>query len=109
MTKQDRPYSQDYDHLEGTDKIRPWAYDTTNTLVWIGRETQLNPPTRIRTTIRVPRKENVPQKLSYVEFRIWIIRKCTEASIFRFKLTPFSRTYVDRREEVEPLHLVMSE
>ncbi len=35
--------------------------------------------------------------------------KVQGASIFRLKLTPFLRTYVDSRENVEPLHLVMSE
>jgi hypothetical protein len=35
--------------------------------------------------------------------------KVQEASIFRLKLTPFSRTYVNCTGKVEPSHLAMSE
>ena len=74
------------------DKIRPWAYDTTNTLVWF-------PPSEYRLkkesgekpdSIRLlypddhpcsTESDTVPRKLSYVEFRIRIVRNCTEAII----------------------------
>ena len=76
--------------LEGTDKIRPWAYDTTNTLVWF-------PPSEYRLkkesgekpdSIRLlnpddhpcsTENDTVPRKLSYVEFHIRIVRNCLEA------------------------------
>ncbi len=78
--------------LEGTDKIRPWVYDTTNTLIWF-------PPSEFRPkkesgekpdSIRLldpddhpcyTESENVPRKLSYVELRIRTVRNCTEAII----------------------------
>ena len=106
--------------LEGTDKIRPWAYDTTNTLVWFPpseytlKKESGEKPDSIRLLYPDDHpcsmeSDTVPRKLSYLEFGIRIARKCTEAIIFRLKLTPFSRTYVDRREKVKPLHLAMSE
>lgn len=87
--------------LEGTDKIRPWAYDTTNTLVWF-------PPSEYRLkkesgekpdSIRLlnpddhpcsTESDTVPRKLSYVEFHIRIVRNCLEA-IYFIEVDTFSR------------------
>ena len=106
--------------LEGTDKIRPWAYDTTNTLVWF-------PPSEYTSKTELGEKPNsiqllksgwpsmshgkrtFLQKLSYVGSHKWIVWNYTKASIFRLILTPFSSTYVNCREKVESSHLTMSE
>jgi len=106
--------------LKGTDKIRPWAYDTTNTLIWF-------PPLEYISKTELGKKPDsiqllesgwpsvfhgkrtFLQKLSYVGSHKWIVWNYTKTSIFRLILTPFSITYVNRREKVESSHLTMSE
>ena len=78
--------------LEGTDKIRPWVYDTTSTLVWfppseytIKKELGEKPDSiRLLYPDNHPcstESDNIPRKLSYVEFRIGIVLNCLEAII----------------------------
>ncbi len=78
--------------LEGTDKIRPWAYDTTSTLVWFppSEYTFKKESGKKPDSIRLlhpddhpcsTESDTVPRKLSYVEFRIRIVQNCTEAII----------------------------
>ena len=106
--------------LEGTDKIRPWAYDTTNTLIWFPplEYTSKTESGKKPYSIRLLKsgwpsvshgKRTFLRKLSYVGSHVWIVWNYTKASIFRLILTPFSRTYVNCREKVESSHLAMSE
>ncbi len=55
------------DDFKGNDKIRPWAYDTTDTLVWF-------PPSEYR-----PKKESVEKPDS-----IWLL-KSGRPSVFHGK------------------------
>ncbi len=64
----------------------------------------------IRMTIRIHRKRadtiRVPRKLSYVECHIRIVQKYQKLTIFTLLVTPFLHMYVNRMENVEPLHLL---
>ena len=106
--------------LEGTDKIRPWAYDTTNILIWFPplEYTSKTESGKKPYSIRLLKsgwpsvshgKRTFLRKLSYVGSHVWIVWNYPKASIFRLILTPFLRMYVNCREKVESSHLAMSE